>query len=169
LRDSGINVAGRTAAIAGYKPTTPYPNPGLPGATPPPAAAAAGEEIAVGAGTTAAAGVGAAAVGAGAAIAGGALLAVGGIVAGVVAWKFIGDDNNTHEAYTQHYVQQASQQLPNYNIVICHPQHKVTGQQVQHAHVEVAMHVGTCGYDAYASPMGQPFVFENQGDGGYLN
>jgi hypothetical protein len=31
------------------------------------------------------------------------------------------------------------------------------------------MTVGTCGYDAYISPMGQPFVFANQGDGGYLN
>jgi hypothetical protein len=31
------------------------------------------------------------------------------------------------------------------------------------------MTVGTCGYDSYCSPMGQPFIFENQGDGGYLN
>jgi hypothetical protein len=98
----------------------------------------------------------------------GALVAAG-IIAGGVAKALIGDDNKTREAYTQNFVQQASQKLPNYNVVICHTQHKVAGPQVAHQHHEVGMHVGTCGYDSYCSPKGQPFIFQNQGDGGYLN
>jgi hypothetical protein len=31
------------------------------------------------------------------------------------------------------------------------------------------MTVGTCGYDAYFSPKGKPFSFQNQGDGGFIN
>ena len=81
----------------------------------------------------------------------------------------INNDNNKREAYTQQFVQQASKQFPNCNFVICHTQHKVAGPQVVHQHHELGMTVGTCGYDSYCSPMGQPFIFENQGDGGYLN
>jgi hypothetical protein len=98
----------------------------------------------------------------------GALVALGA-VAGTLAASFIGDDNRKREAYTQHFVQQASQQFPNCNVVVCHPQHKVNGPHYIHQHFELGMTVGTCGYDAYISPMGQPFVFANQGDGGYLN
>jgi hypothetical protein len=124
-----------------------------------------GEEVA---GDTAAAGAGlSAGVAAGIATAG-ALLVIGGIAGGVAA-VFIGDDNKTREAYTQNFVAQASKQFPNCNHVVCHPQHRVAGPQVVHTHYELAMKVGTCGYDIYSSPMGQPFIFENQGDGGYLN
>jgi hypothetical protein len=96
------------------------------------------------------------------------LVAIGGIAAGVVA-GIIGNDNNKREAYTQQFVAQASKQYPNCNHVVCHPQHRVAGPQVVHTHYELGMTAGTCGYDIYSSPMGQPFIFENQGDGGYLN
>jgi hypothetical protein len=91
-------------------------------------------------------------------------LAAAGVVAGI-----IGNDNNKREAYTQQFVQQTSKQFPNCNVIICHPQHKVAGPHVVHQHHELGMTVGTCGYDSYCSPKGQPFIFDNQGDGGYLN
>ncbi len=97
-----------------------------------------------------------------------ALVAVGTIVFGIVS-GIIGADNKKREAFTQSFVQQASKKFPNCNIVIVHPQHRVAGPHVVHQHHELPMTVGTCGYDSYCSPKGQPFVFENQGDGGYLN
>ena len=97
----------------------------------------------------------------------GALVAIGATVAGVVL--AIKDDNNKREAYTKQFVAQTSNHFPDCNIVICHPQHRVAGPHVVHQHHELPMTVGTCGYDSYASPKGQPFLFENQGDGGYIN
>jgi hypothetical protein len=99
----------------------------------------------------------------------GAALAAIGIASAAVVGVIINNDNNKREAYTQQFVQQASKQFPNYNIVICHPQHSVTGPHVVHQHHELGMTVGTCGYDSYCSPKGQPFTFDNQGDGGFLN
>jgi len=96
------------------------------------------------------------------------VVAIGGIAASIAA-GLVGDDNSKREAYTQNFVAQASKKFPNCNVVVCHPQHRVAGPQVAHTHYELGMHVGTCGYDIYSSPMGQPFIFENQGDGGYLN
>jgi len=98
----------------------------------------------------------------------GALVAIG-LTAAAVVGGIINNDNNKREAYTQQFIQQASKQFPNCNWVICHPQHSVTGPHVVHQHHELGMTVGTCGYDSYCSPMGQPFTFDNQGDGGYLN
>ncbi len=92
-----------------------------------------------------------------------------GIIAATAVGVIVNNDNNKREAYTQQFVQQASKQFPNCNVVICHPQHKVAGPQVVHQHHELGMTVGTCGYDSYCSPKGQPFIFDNQGDGGYLN
>ena len=97
----------------------------------------------------------------------GELVTIGAAVAGVVF--AIKDDNSRREQYTQQFVAQASKQFPNCNVVICHPQHSVAGPHVVHQHHELPMTVGTCGYDSYCSPKGQPFTFNNQGDGGYLN
>jgi hypothetical protein len=118
-------------------------------------------------GATVAAGESAAEVAAVAVPVVGALVAIGATVAGVVL--AINNDKDKREAYTQQFVAQASKQYPNCNHVVCHPQHRVAGPQVVHMHYELGMTVGTCGYDIYSSPMGQPFIFENQGDGGYLN
>ena len=98
----------------------------------------------------------------------GTLVAIG-LTAAAVVGGIINNDNNKREAYTQQFIQQASKQFPNCNWVICHPQHSVTGPHVVHQHHELGMTVGTCGYDSYCSPKGQPFTFNNQGDGGYLN
>ena len=98
----------------------------------------------------------------------GALVAIG-LAAAAVVGGIISNDNNKREAFTQQFVQQTSKQFPNWNVVICHPQHSVAGPHVVHEHHELAMTVGTCGYDSYCSPKGQPFTFDNQGDGGYLN
>jgi hypothetical protein len=65
--------------------------------------------------------------------------------------------------------QSLNRSSPNYNVVVCHPQHRVAGPHVAHQHHELGIHVGTCEYDSYCSPKGQPFIFENQGDSGYLN
>jgi hypothetical protein len=71
-------------------------------------------------------------------------------------------------AYTQQFVQQASQKYPGYNVVICHPKHRVSGANI-HQHHELPMTVGTCGYDIYFSRKGKPFTFVNEGDGGFIN
>jgi hypothetical protein len=102
----------------------------------------------------------------------GELVAIGTtVVFGVVSLiKGIVDaDNKKREAFTQHFVDEVSKQFPKCNVVIVHPQHKVAGPHVVHQHHEVPMTVGTCGYDSYCSPKGQPFTFENLGDGGYIN
>ena len=80
-----------------------------------------------------------------------------------------GNDNDKRTAYTQQFVQQATQQYPGYNVVICHPQCEAIGPQVIHQHYELGMTVGSCGYDVYFSPKGQQFQFVNQGDGGFIN
>ena len=97
-------------------------------------------------------------------------LAATAVVAGIIAGINVHNkDNAAREAYTQQFAQQASQKLPNYNVVICYPQHRVAGPHVAHQHHELGMTVGICGYDSYCSPKGQPFTFDNQGDGGFLN
>src|SRR5215469_9919609 len=67
----------------------------------------------------------------------GALVAIGATVAGVVL--AIKDDNNKREAYTKQFVAQTSNHFPNCNIVICHPQHTVTGPHIVHQHHELPM------------------------------
>jgi hypothetical protein len=113
---------------------------------------------------------------AGVAVAVGATVVTAAVLAGIGVGvyelvKAIGHDNDTRAAYTQQFVATTRQKYPNYNVVIIHTQvpHSVSGPQIVHQHHEINMSVGTCGYDSYASPMGQPFVFENQGDGGYIN
>lgn len=83
--------------------------------------------------------------------------------------KAQGNDNAKRSAFTQQFVQQASQQYPGYNVVICHNQCVVNGPQVVHQHYELGMTVGTCGYDVFFSPKGKEFTFTNLGDGGFIN
>jgi hypothetical protein len=108
-----------------------------------------------------AAGVGLAATGVG-------IVVLAGEVAAFAAKFFINNDNKKREAYTQQFVQQAGQKYPGYNVVICHPGHRVSGANI-HQHYELPMTVGTCGYDIYFSKKGKQFTFVNQGDGGFIN
>jgi hypothetical protein len=120
------------------------------------AIAEAGEAAAAGA-----ADVGLAATGVG-------IVVLAGEVAAFAAKFFINNDNKKREAYTQQFVQQASQKYPRYNVVICHPNHRVSGATI-HQHYELPMTLGTCGYDIYFSQKGKQFTFVNQGDGGFIN
>jgi hypothetical protein len=79
------------------------------------------------------------------------------------------DDEGKRSAFTQQFVQQASQQYPTYNVVICHNPCEAKGLNVIHQHQELPMTLGTCGYDIYFSPKGKPFSFVNLGDGGFIN
>ena len=115
------------------------------------------------------------ALAAGTAIAGAVVVGVAAIAAAVVIAAAISADNDKREKFTLQFVTAASKKFPNYNVVICHTNHTATpneqtpGTYVRHKHVELGMTVGTCGYEVYFSPMGKPFQFVNQGDGGYLN
>jgi hypothetical protein len=86
-----------------------------------------------------------------------------------VAKTVNGNDTQKREAFTKGFVSQASQQYPNYNVVISHNGGDVWGAGVVHQHVEVPMTAGTVGYEAYFAPKGQPFKFVRKGDGGYIN
>jgi hypothetical protein len=94
-----------------------------------------------------------------------ASLAVG--VANLVVGIFRADDQK-REAFTQNFVGQAAQQNPNFNVVIVHPAHRVSGDHI-HQHVELPMSVGTCGYEVYLAQKGRPFTFVLEGDGGFIN
>lgn len=78
------------------------------------------------------------------------------------------DDNQKREQFTKNFVDEARKQYPDYNIVIIHTPHSREGNFI-HEHHELPMTVGTCGYEAYFSKIGEPFSLENQGDGGYIN
>ena len=117
----------------------------------------------------------AAALSGGMAVAGAVVVGVAAIAAAVVIAAAISADDDKRARFTQQFVMAASKKFPNYNVVICHPGCTATpnqntpGTHVRHKHLELGMTVGTCGYDAYFSPMGKPFQFVNQGDGGYIN
>lgn len=88
---------------------------------------------------------------------------VAGIWAGAVK-----NDNEKRKKFTQEFVEKASREYPNYNVVIVHPRHSTWGTWI-HQHYELPMTSGTCGYDAFFSRKGQGFTLANHGDGGYLN
>jgi hypothetical protein len=90
------------------------------------------------------------------------IVALAAEAAGFTVKFFINKDDKNREAYTQQFVQRASQKYPGYNVVICHPNHKVSGANI-HQHYELPMTVGTCGYDIYFSQKGKQFTFVNQG------
>jgi hypothetical protein len=103
------------------------------------------------------------------------IVGVAAIAVAVVIVAAISADDDKRAKFTLQFVTAASKKFPNHNVVICHTNHTVTpnenapGTYVRHKHIELGMTVGTCGYDAYFSPMGKPFKFVNQGDGGYIN
>jgi hypothetical protein len=109
------------------------------------------------------------------AVAGAVIVGVAAIAAAVVIVAAISADDDKRAKFTLQFVTVASKKFPNHNVVICHTNHTATpnentpGTYVRHKHIEIGMTVGTCGYDAYFSPMGKPFQFVNQGDGGYIN
>ena len=111
----------------------------------------------------------------GTAIAGAVVVGVAAIAAAVVIMAAISADDDKRGKFTLQFVTSSSKKFPQWNVVICHPGQKVTPDQnapnsyVRHRHIELGMSVGTCGYDVYYSPMGKPFQFVNQGDGGYIN
>jgi hypothetical protein len=80
------------------------------------------------------------------------------------------DDKTKRAEFTQRTVAELSRKYPNYNFVITrHKQSKATGKSVVHKHVEMKQTVGTVGYEIFAAPKGKRFVFERNGDGGFLN
>jgi hypothetical protein len=111
----------------------------------------------------------------GALAAGAVIVGVAAVAAAVVIVAAISADDDKRAKFTLQFVTAASKKFPNHNVVICHTNHTATpnentpGTYVRHKHIELGMTVGTCGYDAYFSPMGKPFQFVNQGDGGYIN
>ena len=82
----------------------------------------------------------------------------------------IKEERAKREAFTQQYVEKASQQFPDYNVVISHNPGHVSGDEVIHQHYEL-YGVGweSIGYEIYFSPKGKPFKFEKPGDGGFIN
>ncbi len=80
------------------------------------------------------------------------------------------EDNEKRAAFTQRTISELNQKYPDYNFVITHHKgSKAEGPGVVHRHVELPMAVGTAGYEIFGSPKGQPFKFELNGDGGYIN
>jgi hypothetical protein len=79
------------------------------------------------------------------------------------------NDDSAREMFTQNFVTESSREYPGYNVVISHNVGQVSGTDVVHQHFEIPMTVGTCGYEAYFSPKGRPFVFVRNGDGGFIN
>jgi hypothetical protein len=85
-------------------------------------------------------------------------------------WNAQRNDNDKRSAFTQRMIAELSQNFPDENFVITHHRSSTAeGPCVTHQHVELPMIVGTCGYEIFASPKGQPFRFELNGDGGYIN
>lgn len=81
-----------------------------------------------------------------------------------------GNDNDKRAAFTQRTIAELNQKYPGNNFVITHHKgSKAEGPSVTHDHVELPMAVGSCGYEIFASPKGQPFKFVLNGDGGYIN
>lgn len=79
-------------------------------------------------------------------------------------------DNEKRSEFTQRMISELTQKHPDYNFVITHHKgSKAEGPEVVHDHVELPMAVGSAGYEIFASRKGQPFKFELNGDGGYLN
>jgi hypothetical protein len=90
-------------------------------------------------------------------------------VAGLVNALQRGDDEKRSE-FTQRTISELTQKYPDYNFVITHHKgSKAEGPEVVHDHVELKMAAGSAGYEIFGSRKGQPFRFELNGDGGYLN
>ncbi|MBW4608159.1 MAG: hypothetical protein KME22_13285 [Hassallia sp. WJT32-NPBG1] len=99
-------------------------------------------------------------------------LGIAGLAFGIASFvkTLQGNDNDKRAAFTQRTIAELSQKYPGYNFVITHHKgSKAEGPGVRHDHVELPMAVGSCGYEIFGSPKGQPFKFVLNGDGGYIN
>lgn len=99
-------------------------------------------------------------------------IGIAGLALGVTSFvkSLQASDNEKRAAFTQRMIAELSQKHPGYNFVITHHRSsKAEGPGVVHNHVELPMAVGTCGYEIFGSPKGQPFRFMLNGDGGYIN
>ena len=107
------------------------------------------------------------------------VLAIIGVFLGVVGaggggtgigLNLVGSDKEKRAQFTQRMIADLNREYPNYNAVITHHKSsRANGPGVVHDHVELPMSIGTKGYEIFMSPKGQPFKFELNGDGGYLN
>jgi hypothetical protein len=101
-------------------------------------------------------------------------IGIGSLAIGVsnLVWKSLDkiwqNDGQARETFVKSFLEQSAQQYPNYNVVLAHTAHRVSGEYV-HEHFELGMTVGTCGYEIYFALKGRPFEFELQGDGGWIN
>lgn len=99
-------------------------------------------------------------------------IGIAGLALGVTSFvrSLQASDNDKRAAFTQRMVAELSQKHPGYNFVITHHRSsKAEGPGVVHDHVELPMAVGSCGYEIFGSPKGQPFKFVLNGDGGFIN
>jgi hypothetical protein len=79
------------------------------------------------------------------------------------------NDNQLRENFARYYIDDAQKKYPDYNVVLIHTQHTLSGEYT-HDHVEVPISLGrTIGYEIYFAGRGRPFTLTNQGDGGFIN
>ena len=97
------------------------------------------------------------------------ILGIGAITFAVVH-SLQGDDNQKRSDFTGRMIEELNREYPDYNAVITHHGGSTAeGPGVVHDHVELPMAVGSCGYEVFLSPKGQPFKFVLNGDGGFIN
>ncbi|KAJ2922102.1 hypothetical protein H1R20_g14983, partial [Candolleomyces eurysporus] len=105
----------------------------------------------------------------------------GQIVAGLIVEGIVGlvdyvlgkiaDDKGAREDYTRDFVENAAQQYPGWNWVICHVEHSfqfdgVEGTDWGRDHADFPVFLGTIRYDIYWFKSG---TFVKTGDGGWIN
>jgi hypothetical protein len=85
--------------------------------------------------------------------------------------NIIKNENAGREKFTTTFVDEASREYPDYNVVIIHPDHDVSGE-FTHQHRELNMDligIRTVGYDIYFARKTRAFSLTNKGDGGFIN
>ena len=81
----------------------------------------------------------------------------------------LGGDNVKRTEFVKAFLENARREYPDYNVVLIHTRHTVSGEYV-HQHVELPISLGrTIGYEVYFSLRGKPFTLTKQGDGGWIN
>ncbi len=90
------------------------------------------------------------------------------LIVGLIA-GFLPDDEKL-AAFTQGMRDKMLESFPDYNVVIIHTQHTVSGsyQSQQLVFSEPDWFIET-GFYMYMSPITKTFTLDNQGDGGYIN
>jgi hypothetical protein len=68
------------------------------------------------------------------------------------------NDNQLRENFARYYIDDAQKKYPDYNVVLIHTQHTLSGEYT-HDHVEVPISLGrTIGYEIYFAGRGRPFT-----------